>query len=131
MRAVFDPEFRAALCRTYADLLRRQRTAATPFAHWSRSTQREHEFVWLGPTIGRVPLVGSTRSLTVSPRDLLWDPVHKMYGTATLNPYEREVLLGFPYVVGRLGNSSIRGPLLTLAVTITPVGERRHRLSAF
>jgi hypothetical protein len=30
------PGFGAALCKTYADLLRRQRTAASPFVQWSR-----------------------------------------------------------------------------------------------
>jgi hypothetical protein len=44
MSGVLDPGFRAALCKTYADLLRRQRTAASPFAQWSRATRREHEF---------------------------------------------------------------------------------------
>jgi KaiC/GvpD/RAD55 family RecA-like ATPase len=118
-----DPAMRAALCRTYADLLRRQRTATTPFAMWSRATKREHEFVWLGPTISRVPLMEATKMFSVRPSDPLWEPVHKMYGTATLNPYEREVLLGFPYVMGRVGTTTVRGPLLTLAVEITAVGD--------
>ena len=48
MSGVLDPGFRAALCKTYADLLRRQRTAASPFAQCCRATRREHEFVWLG-----------------------------------------------------------------------------------
>lgn len=120
----FDPEFRAALCKTYADLLRRQRTAATPFARWSRATKREHEFVWLGPAIDDVPLLGKAKAFKVSPSDSLWEAVHKMYGTAMLNPYEREILFGYPYVVGRLESTTIRGPLLTMAVAITPVGNQ-------
>ncbi len=46
-----------------------------------------------------------------------------MYGTANLNPYEREILFGFPYVVGRVANRSVRGPLLTLAVEIVANGS--------
>jgi hypothetical protein len=119
-----DPAMRAALCRTYADLLRRQRTAATPFAHWSKATKREHEFVWLGGTLAKEQLMlGSSKALVVKPGQALWDPLHKMYGTATLNPYEREILYGFPYVVGRVGTTTVRGPLLTLAVEVTAEGD--------
>src|SRR5207244_2176739 len=42
--------------------------------------------------------------------------------TAKLNPYEREVLYGYPYVIGRLGGQSLRGPLFTVPVTIEPEG---------
>jgi hypothetical protein len=41
-----------------------------------------------------------------------------MHATASLNPYEREELYGYPYLVGRLDGDIIRGPLLTLAVGI-------------
>ena len=46
-----------------------------------------------------------------------------MYGTARLNPYEREVLYGYPYVIGRFSDRAIRGPLLTLAVEISASGN--------
>ena len=105
MTQLIDPEFRTALCRTYADLLRRQQTAASPFAQWSRATRREHEFVWLGGFLARVPLMGPDAAFSAAPGDELYDAVHKMYGTASLNPYEREVLLGFPYVIGRVGHA--------------------------
>ena len=62
MSGVLDPDFRAALCKTYADLLRRQRTAASPFAQWSRATRREHEFVWLGGPLDYLPLMGRNTS---------------------------------------------------------------------
>ena len=124
MTQMIDPEFRTALCRTYADLLRRQQTAASPFAQWSRATHREHEFVWLGGPLARVPLMGHEAAFSVAPGDQLYDAVHKMYGTASLNPYERELLFGFPYIIGRVGTRSIRGPLLTIGVEIVPEGDR-------
>jgi len=117
------PAFLQTLCRTYADLLRRQRTATSAFAKWSQATRRQHEFVWLGPSISAAPFVGGGDSLAVRPGDALWDSVHKMYGTASLNPYEREILFGYPYVVGRVGTNVVRGPLLTLAVEIVAVSD--------
>ena len=114
---------RAALCRTYADLLRRQRTASTPFAKWARATKREHEFMWLGGVQRKEPLMSGWRALSVSPSDPLYGSLHKMFGTATLNPYEREILYGYPYVLGRIGSTTIRGPLLTLAVEIEASGD--------
>jgi len=77
-----------ALCHTYADLLRRQRTAASPLVNWTHTTKS----------------------------------IHKMYGTAKLDPYEREILYGFSYVIGRRKGKTVRGPLLTLAVEIEAVG---------
>jgi very-short-patch-repair endonuclease/KaiC/GvpD/RAD55 family RecA-like ATPase len=123
MSGVLDPDFRAVLCKTYADLLRRQRTAASPFAQWSRATRREHEFVWLGGPLDYLPLMGRKSEFSVGPDDDLYESVHKMYGTANLNPYEREILFGFPYVVGRVANRSVRGPLLTLGVEIVADGS--------
>jgi len=120
----FGAEFRAALCRTYADLLRRQRTAATPFAHWSDDTRRAHEFVWLGGTFDRErTMLGPSTPLVFSPGHPLYDAVHKMYGTARLNPYEREILYGYPYIVGSPLDKVVRGPLLTLPVEITATGD--------
>lgn len=118
-----SPAMLQALCRTYADLLRRQRTATSAFAKWSQATRRQHEFVWLGPSVAAAPFVSGEDSLVVRPGDTLWDSVHKMYGTASLNPYEREILFGYPYVVGRVGTNVVRGPLLTLAVEIVAVGD--------
>ena len=121
---VFGAEFRSALCRTYADLLRRQRTAATPFAHWSDDTRRSHEFVWLGGAFDTEQLLlGLSTSLVFRPGHPLYDAIHKMHGTASLNPYEREVLYGFPYVVGCPRERVVRGPLLTVPVEIEATGD--------
>jgi very-short-patch-repair endonuclease len=123
--AGLEAGFRAALCQTFADVLKRQRTAATPLARWTDATRRAHEFVWLGGVFETEQLMlGGAERLSFAPDDPLFDAVHKMYGTAKLNPYEREVLYGFPYVVGRQRDKKVRGPLLTLAVEIEAVGPR-------
>jgi very-short-patch-repair endonuclease/KaiC/GvpD/RAD55 family RecA-like ATPase len=120
-----DRELLAAMCRTYADVLGRQRTAASPLARWTKATSRSQEFVWLGGAFDRDQLMlGARESLVFSPGDPLFEAVHKMYGTARLNPYEREVLYGYPYVIGRSRSTTTRGPLLTLAVEIEAV--RNH-----
>ncbi|MGQ0850034.1 MAG: AAA domain-containing protein [Actinomycetota bacterium] len=122
--AVPEDGLLAALCRTYADLLRRQRTAATPFAQWSKATRRAHDFVWLGGRFDSEVFLLEQQPLTFGPTDPLYEAVHKMYGTAKLNPYEREVLYGFPYVIGRVRGKPVRGPLLTLSVEIDAEGDR-------
>ena len=113
-----------ALCKTYGDLLRRQRTAESAFATWGAATRRASEFAWLGGAFDAEPLLLGSKRLAFAPGDPLFDAVHKMYGTARLNPYERELLYGFPYVVGRIGADKIRGPLLTAAVEIVADGAR-------
>lgn len=45
-----------------------------------------------------------------------------MHATAELNPYEREVLYGYPYVVGRLDGRPVRAPLFTIPVAIDVQG---------
>jgi hypothetical protein len=66
-RQLFDTGFRAALCQTYADLLRRQRTAATPFAQWSDDNRRAHDFVWLGGAFDREQVSDSELELALIP----------------------------------------------------------------
>ena len=78
MSGVLDPGFRAALCKTYADLLRRQRTADSPFAQWSRATRREHEFVWLDGLLNYLRVMGRKREFTVEPDVERYESVHKM-----------------------------------------------------
>lgn len=124
VRASLGSEFREALCRTYADLLGRQRTATAAFAQWGHGSRRAHEFVWMGGVFDRERLLlDQGKSLSFRPGDRLYEEIHKMYGTARLNPYEREILYGYPYVIGRVRGRAIRGPLLTLAVEITAEGD--------
>lgn len=125
------PGFLEALCRTYADLLRRQRTAASPLVNWTHTTsKRSHDFVWLGGAFRNEQLLHYDRGLVVAPGHPVYGPIHKMYGTAKLNPYEREILYGFPYVIGRRKGKTVRGPLLTLAVEIEAVGNELQVVSA-
>lgn len=128
-RISVDDGFLAALCHTYSDLLRRQRTAATPFARWSKATHRAHDFLWLGGHFSAEVLLLERQALTFGPADALYEPVHKMYGTAKLNPYEREILYGFPYVIGRVRGKPVHGPLLTVSVEVD-ADEHRLRVQA-
>jgi very-short-patch-repair endonuclease len=68
-------------------------------------------------------LLHSSGSLRIRRNHPLFDAVQKMQATATLNPYEREVLYGYPYLVGRRDGETIRGPLLTVPVAIEVHGD--------
>lgn len=100
----------SALCRTYGDLLRRQRTAESAFATWGKVTRRVTEFIWLGGVLDSEPLLLGKQRLLIAPTDAAFEAVQKMHATARLNPYERELLYGFPYVIGKVGTRKIRGP---------------------
>src|SRR5438876_1183491 len=113
----------AALARVYSDVLRRQGRTTTPFVRWSKVTGRAHEFAWLGGVETRETLLHTVRPLYVRRNSPLFDSVQKMHATATLNPYEREVLYGYPYIVGRCDGETVRGPLLTLAIRIEVDGD--------
>ena len=39
----------------------------------------------------------------------MFDTVKRMHTTVTLDPYEREVLYGYPFVIGRRDGNSIQG----------------------
>jgi very-short-patch-repair endonuclease len=62
-------------------------------------------------------------TLKISRASSLFEVVHKMHATASLNPYEREVLYGYPYVLGRRDGEAVRGPLLTLAIRVDAAGD--------
>ena len=113
----------STLSRAYADILRRQGRTTTPFVRWSATTKRSHEFTWLGGAETRERLMHGHGPLRIPSTSPLFDAVQKMHATAMLNPYEREVLYGYPYVIGRRDRETIRGPLLTLAVTIEVDGQ--------
>lgn len=85
-----------ALTRTYAQVLGRQGRTSTPFVRWSRVTNRAHDFAWLGGVESRELLLFGGGPLKVGRGSQLFDPVQKMHATASLNPYEREVLYGYP-----------------------------------
>ena len=49
--------------------------------------------------------------------------IQKMMATMELNPYERELQYGYPYVIGKLGGTTFRAPLLTVPVGISHRGR--------
>jgi very-short-patch-repair endonuclease len=120
---VVPPALLSGLCKAYADLLRRQRTASNALVTWSKVTSRSHEFAWLGGELSTEQLMHAGKPLRVSRENPLFESVQRMHGTARLNPYEREVLYGYPYVIGRMSGKSVRGPLLTVPVGIEPEGS--------
>ena len=111
------------LCQSYAQLLGRQRTASSPFVNWQDQTRRVHEFVWLGGTFDHEVLMLDGRAIRIPRDSSVFDSVQKMHATGELNPYEREILYGYPYVVGRLDGRPIRSPLLTIPVKISVDGS--------
>ena len=113
----------AALTNVYGDILRRQGWTTTPFVRWSNVTRRTHEFTWLGGGETRESMMFGGKPLRVARNSPMFESVQKMHATATLNPFEREILYGYPYVVGRRDGETIRGPLLTLPVSIEVQGD--------
>jgi hypothetical protein len=118
------------VCSTYAELLRRQRNASSPFVRWVKQTGRAHDFAWLGPNVDRETLITLSRSIQVEPGSgKLAESIRRMHGTAALNPYEREIVYGYPYVIGKRSGKPVRAPLLTIPVTISPNGKN-YKLQA-
>lgn len=113
----------SALTRVYSEVLRRQGRGATPLVRWSKVTGRAHEFAWLGGIETTETLMHGLGPMPVRRTSPLFDTIQKMHATATLNPYEREVLYGYPYIVGRRDGDTLRGPILTLAVRIEAQGD--------
>ena len=113
------------LCRVYADVLSRQGNASSAYSLWSESTRRGNEFVWLEHSAGTEVLLSKEgASLVYRPGDPSFEQVHQMFGTCELNPYERELNYGYPYVIGRVGTKKIRGPLLSMVVHIEGDGNK-------
>src|SRR5205807_9122985 len=93
-----QPGLLDALCSTYAGLLRRQRTAVSAFVRWASPSRRTFDFAWLPP--GKEVLLSEDRPISVEPSSPAYDAIRKMAATVELNPYEREIQYGYPYVVG-------------------------------
>src|SRR5713226_1674101 len=87
------------LCSAYADLLRRQGNTASPFVRWTQATGRSHAFAWLGGAIRKETLLFRGEPFSVRADDSVFEALQKMRATVTLNPYERELMLGYPYVI--------------------------------
>ena len=117
---MIPPGLVPALCRAYADLLRRQRTASAAFVRWNEPGRRAHEFAWVGP--GMEAVLTGGRDLRVTRDEPLHAELARLRASVELNPYERELRYGYPYVVGRSDGQVVRAPLLTVAVELAPDG---------
>lgn len=106
------------LCSAYSDLLRRQGNTASPFVRWTQATGRSHAFAWLGGAIRGETLLFRGEPFMVRAGDSVFDALQKMRATVTLNPYERELMLGYPYAIGRREGEAIRGPVLLVPIAI-------------
>jgi Cdc6-like AAA superfamily ATPase len=62
------------------------------------------------------------RDIHIGPTSSAHESVNKMMSTIELNPYERELLYGYPYIIGQIEGAPIRAPLLTIPVTISTDG---------
>jgi len=103
-------------------LLKTQRTASSAYVRWSKEHSRSHEFAWLDP--GREMLLMGGGDLVIQPESLIHSSVQKMMATMELNPYERELQYGFPYLIGQSGGIKFRAPLLTIPISIAADGGR-------
>jgi hypothetical protein len=81
-----------ALTSTYAELIKRQRTASAAFVRWASPTRRAHEFTWL--PVGEEQLIRSGSPLVLEQSNAAFESIHKMAATVELNPFEREILWG-------------------------------------
>lgn len=118
------PEFQTglveALTGAYAALLKTQRTASSAYVRWTTANTRSHEFSWLEP--GKESLLTGTGTLRITCESGVHTSVQKMMATLKLNPYERELQYGYPYIVGQANGIVYRAPLLTIPVSITAEG---------
>lgn len=116
-----QPGLVEALTSAYATLIKRQRTASAAFVRWTSAHRRAHEFCWIedGPEV----LMSAGKEIRVPSADPIYDSIRKMMATIELNPYERELLYGYPYIVGHLDGVPIRAPLLTIPILIRADGS--------
>ncbi len=63
------------------------------------------------------------QAIRIPRESTMFDSIQKMQATGELNPYEREILYGYPYVVGRIEGRPIRAPLLSIPVKINVDGS--------
>ncbi|HYL76251.1 MAG TPA: AAA domain-containing protein [Bryobacteraceae bacterium] len=115
-QAQIDAGLVEALAAAYATLIKRQRTASAAFVRWISAHRRASEFCWISP--GPETLLSAGKAMRIAADDPSHDVIRKMMATIELNPYERELLYGYPYVVGHVAGVPIRAPLLTIPIQI-------------
>jgi len=114
-----------SLCAVYGDFLRRQHSGGAAMSTWPRANaRRSPEFAWIGaPSETQERLMTTLTDLRIGPSHSCQQLVGKMSATIQLNPYEREALYGYPFVIGRVNGKDIRAPLLTVPISIRPEGR--------
>lgn len=117
----FEEGLVGALTSAYASILKRQRIASSAYVRWN-DTSRAHEFAWL-PS-GEESLMTKGSELVIPSSSPIHSSINKMMSTLELNPYEREVLYGYPYIIGFADSRAIRAPLFTIPITITSDGGK-------
>jgi very-short-patch-repair endonuclease len=120
--AQLQPGLVEELTAAYAAFLKQQRTTSAAYVRWTPAHSRAHEFAWLDA--GQEVLLLGSGKLVVAPNSPIYASVQKMMATIELNPYERELRYGYPYVIGQVGGKAIRAPLLSIAIAITTDRDR-------
>lgn len=110
-----------ALTSAYASILKLQRITSSAYVRWNDSS-RAHEFAWL--PAGEEMLETKGSEAVILPSSPIYPSINKMMTTLELNPYEREVQYGYPYIIGFIEGQSIRAPLFTIRVEITSDGGK-------
>jgi very-short-patch-repair endonuclease/KaiC/GvpD/RAD55 family RecA-like ATPase len=111
------------LTAAYAAFLKQQRSTSAAYVRWTPSHSRAHEFAWLDA--GQEMLLMGGGDVVIAPSSPIYKSVQKMMATIELNPYERELRYGYPYVIGQLSEKrAIRAPLLSIAIGIAPDRDR-------
>ena len=78
--------------------------------------------MWVGEAFDREVLMREGQAIPIPRESTIFDSIQKMHATGELNPYEREILYGYPYVVGRIDGRPVRAPLLSIPVKINVAG---------
>ena len=109
-----------ALAKAYATLVKRQRSS-TAFVRWTAPRRRQHDFVWLDP--GQETLFSSGREVTVKRSSPASESINGMMSAIELNPYERELYYGYPYLYGFVDGVAVRAPVFAMPVSIVADGS--------
>src|SRR5271157_4842824 len=117
-----QPGLVEALTSAYATLLKRQRTASAAYVRWTAAHSRAHEFAWYEGE--QETLLTKVSNISIEADSPIHSSIQKMMATMELNPYERELQYGYPYVVGQSNGKMFRAPLLTMPIAITPDGGK-------
>jgi hypothetical protein len=109
-----------SLAKAYATLVKRQRSS-TAFVRWTAPRRQQHDFVWLDP--GQETLFSSGREVSVKRTSPAFESINGMMSAIELNPYERELYYGYPYLYGFVDGVAVRAPVFAMPVSIVADGS--------